>query len=81
MSSSSTYPIKQIPEKEDSSPGAEGWSADIILISGDKEIRGYYDPRGSIAGGKYFYYTGKSNNPIEDCAKLKTFPTHWRYAS
>ncbi|HVY36227.1 MAG TPA: hypothetical protein VG982_03065 [Candidatus Paceibacterota bacterium] len=70
-----TYPVAQRPTKKD--PGGEGWSVDIVLISGEKELRGYYDPRGSIAGGKFFYY---KDGKIEDCALLRPFPTHWRYA-
>ncbi len=72
------YPLKQRPTKKEE--GGEGWSVDIFLISGEKKLRGYYDPRGSIAGGKYFYYTSDKNNPIVDCALLEEFPTGWYYA-
>lgn len=72
------YPLKQPPSKKEA--GGEGWSVDIMLISGEKELRGYYDPRGSIAGGKYSYYTGDSERPIKDCAELPEFPTGWYYA-
>lgn len=61
----------------DKDPNGEGWSKDIFLISGKKESRGYYDPYGSICGGRYFYYT---KHGIKDCAELKKYPTHWRYA-
>ncbi len=60
------FPIDTTPKK----------MADIILISGNVKRRGYYDPYGSVAGGKYFYYR---KDRIQDCAYLKRFPTHWHY--
>lgn len=70
-----TFTIHQAPERVD--PEGGGWSVDIILVVGTRERMGYFDPQGSTAGGKFFYYTKKS---IRDCALLKKFPTHWRYA-
>jgi hypothetical protein len=67
-------PPKRMAKTGDDFP----WSVAIILISGNVRRRGYYDPHGSIAGGKYFYFRKHS---IEDCADLKNFPTHWQYAS
>jgi hypothetical protein len=75
---SETHPIKERPTREE--PGGEGWSVDIILIAGEKKLRGYYDPKGSVLGAKYFYYTDDEKNPIEDCALLDQFPTEWYYA-
>ncbi len=72
------YPVAKRPGKKE--PGGEGWSTDIMLISGEIERRGYFDPEGSIAGGKFFYY---KDSKIEDCATLTSlgeFPTHWYYA-
>ncbi len=69
------YTVAQRPGKKD--PKGDGWSVDIILISGKTKRRGYYDPKGSVAGGKFFYYR---KNSIEDCDNLKVFPTHWYYA-
>ena len=69
------YPISTVPTKRLESD--EWISVEIILISGKTKRKGYYDARGSIAGGKYFYYR---KNSIEDCANLKKFPTHWYYA-
>jgi hypothetical protein len=68
------YPVEKRPSRKD--PDGDGWSVDIILISGEKEFTGYYDPKGSIAGGKYFYY---EKGKIVDCALLKPFPTNWKY--
>jgi len=68
------YPVEKIPSRKDTD--GDGWSVDIILISGQKEFTGYYDPKGSIAGGKYFYY---EKGKIVDCALLNPFPTHWKY--
>ena len=69
------HPIEEHPTEKD--PAGQGWSKDIVLIAPDNELRGYYDPQGSIAGGKYFYI---ENGAIHDCAILPNFPTHWRYA-
>lgn len=69
------YVVATPPKEKD--PIGDGWSKDIILIQDDKEYVGYFDPQGSIAGGKYFYYL---NGKIMDCATLKPFPTYWRYA-
>ncbi len=67
------YPIDRLPRKMKK----QGWSIDIVLIfpSGRKR-RGYFDPRASVTGFKFFYYR---KNSIEDCADLKEFPTHWQY--
>lgn len=70
-----TYPVKSRPARK--APNGGGWSIDIILISGETKLRGYYDPKGSVAGGKYYYY---ENGEIKDCDKLEVFPTHWQYA-
>ena len=69
------YPIAKRPSKKD--PEGDGWSVEIILISGKTERRGYYDPKGSVAGEKFFYFRKQS---IIDCAHLKNYPTHWYYA-
>lgn len=72
------YPIAQRPTKIEE--GGDGWSVDIILVSDETVRRGYYDCRGSITGGKFFYY---KDSMIEDCATLVSlgeFPTHWYYA-
>jgi hypothetical protein len=72
------YPISTIPTKELSEPGADGITVDIILVlPNGEELTGYYDPKGCISGGKFFYYENRS---IKDCATLKNFPTHWYYA-
>jgi hypothetical protein len=57
-------------------PEGDGWSKDIILTNGTETFKGYYDPRGSIAGGKYFYY---GEDAILDCNILPAYPTKWKY--
>ena len=72
------YPIDTTPKRMVRTKEPLKWSVVIILIFGKVERRGYYDPFGSIAGGKYFYFR---KNSIEDCANLKKSPTHWKYAA
>lgn len=68
------YELRHEPSQKDN---PDGDPVDVWLRFEDgTEQEGYYDPRASVAGGKF--YVEQDGHPI-DCAVLQKLPTHWMY--